>query len=358
MIEVNGLVDRVMVDFVRRAIGEANTGGAKALLIQLDSPGVVVGEDRLEGVLDPIRASKVPVVIWVGPSGAEATGGAGELVAAAAVAGRAPRTRVVGGPPQLLSAPTLGDMIVTLDGRRVGGQVLDTARVVRGGSEPRREPTVAVRFAKPSMMGRLLHTAASPPVAYFFLLIGLLLVVFEFFTAGVGVAAVVGTGFLVLGGYGLGELPVRPSALALVAVAFLGASIDIQAGTPRTWTVVGILAMVAGTVRLYDGVQLGLPAMAVGVAGFTLVVVAGMPSMVRARFSTPTIGRESLLGEQGTALQAVAPDGTVELRGAPWRARTNRATPIPDGAPVRVIGIDGLVLEVEPLEGAAKDAGH
>jgi membrane-bound serine protease (ClpP class) len=80
-----------------------------------------------------------------------------------------------------------------------------------------------------------------------------------------------------------------------------------------------------------------------------------MPAMVRARFSTPTIGRESMVGELGQALAPVAPEGTVEVRGAPWRARTNRATPIAAGDAVRVVAIDGLLLEVEPEAGGARD---
>ena len=62
-----------------------------------------------------------------------------------------------------------------------------------------------------------------------------------------------------------------------------------------------------------------------------------------------------MIGEVGTAETAVDPDGVVLVRDAPWRARTNRATPIKAGEPVRVADIDGLVLEVEPLEGAARD---
>jgi membrane-bound serine protease (ClpP class) len=96
----------------------------------------------------------------------------------------------------------------------------------------------------------------------------------------------------------------------------------------------------------------------VGVGGLALFMVAGMPSMVRARFSTPTIGRQSMIGEMGTAVGTVSPEGTVEVRGAPWRARTNRATPIEAGAIVRVIGIDGLLLEVEPETGGARDHRH
>ena len=87
----------------------------------------------------------------------------------------------------------------------------------------------------------------------------------------------------------------------------------------------------------------------------TVAMLAGMPSMVRTRFSTPTIGREWMVGEVGTAVGAVAPDGIVTVRDAPWRARTNRATPIHPAEAVRVVSIDGLLLEVEPLDGGARD---
>jgi membrane-bound serine protease (ClpP class) len=62
-----------------------------------------------------------------------------------------------------------------------------------------------------------------------------------------------------------------------------------------------------------------------------------------------------MVGEEGSSASAVDPEGTVLVRGAPWRARTNRATPIKAGEPIRVAGIEGLVLQVEPLTGAARD---
>jgi membrane-bound serine protease (ClpP class) len=62
-----------------------------------------------------------------------------------------------------------------------------------------------------------------------------------------------------------------------------------------------------------------------------------------------------MIGELGTADVAVAPDGVVTVRGARWRARTNRATPVERGANVRVVAVEGIVLEVEPEEGGAKD---
>jgi len=80
-----------------------------------------------------------------------------------------------------------------------------------------------------------------------------------------------------------------------------------------------------------------------------------IPAFIRARFSTPTVGREAMVGEMGVAEVAVAPNGVVVVRDARWRARTNRATPIEAGDPVRVIAVEGLVLEVEPETGGARD---
>ena len=77
--------------------------------------------------------------------------------------------------------------------------------------------------------------------------------------------------------------------------------------------------------------------------------------MVRSRFATPTLGRDWMIGRTGVALTDVDPEGTVEVDGGQWRALTNRATPVTSGSIVRVVAIDGLVLEVEPPEGGAVD---
>jgi membrane-bound serine protease (ClpP class) len=121
------------------------------------------------------------------------------------------------------------------------------------------------------------------------------------------------------------------------------------------WTGIATVSYLVGSLVLFDGVSLSWITLLISVVGMVLAMLGGMPAMVRSRFSTPTIGREWMVGEEGTARSAVDPDGTVLVRDAPWKARTNRATPIPAGDPVRVTGIEGLVLEVEPLAGAARD---
>ena len=155
--------------------------------------------------------------------------------------------------------------------------------------------------------------------------------------------------------YGLAVLPTRTWALVLLVAAFPAFAVDVQTGVPRFWTGVGTLFLVVGSLAVFaDGPPSWITLLA-GIAGTLLAMLGGMPAMVRTRFSTPTIGRDWMIGETGVAVAAVDPDGVVTVRDAPWRAHTNRATPIAAGDEVRVTAIDGLTLEVEPIEGAARD---
>lgn len=374
VLEVSGLLDRVLVDFIETEISTAEDQGAIALVLQLNSGGAVVSDDRLDELVERIEGARVPVDVWVGPSGSKATGDATAVLAAARTVGVAGKSRVeitrtllgdrplegdaaVGdkvGPDTAVdlgvadnAAPTVGEFILGLEGVE--------SRVTGEGDERQREPVSQARFSQLPLGGQLMHTVASPPVAYLLFVIGLGLIVFELFTAGIGVAGMVGAGSLVLGAYGLAALPTNPGAVALLLLAMFGFAIDVQTGVPRAWSAIGTLAFVVGSFVLFDDISLSWITLLVAIVGMAVAMIGGMPAMVRTRFSTPTIGREWMIGELGVAVGAVAPDGIVRVRDAPWRARTNRATPIEAGQPVRVSSIDGLLLEVEPLDGAARD---
>jgi len=377
VVEAGGLLDPVLMDFMRQSIVDAETEGATALVFQMDSSGAVVDSSALGALLTQMLESTVPIAIWVGPSGSSLTSAASQLVGAADQVGMAPgtklgdsgapivdgldlrridpiRDRTVGSQEAAdlgittAAAPTIGDFVVNLPG-------VQTREVPAENGETRREPITQVRFGQLSLFSQLMHTVASPAVAYLLLTVGLALIIFELFTAGVGVAGVVGAGSFILAGYGLGVLPIRWWGLALIGLSMVAFSIDVQTGVPRFWTGVGVAMFVLGSFTLYDGVSLSWITLGFAIISVVLAFVAGMPSMVRTRFSTPTIGREWMIGELGRAVTAVAPDGVVQIRDALWRASTNRATPIEELESIRVVSIDGLVLEVEPESGGAKD---
>jgi len=244
-------------------------------------------------------------------------------------------------------APTLGFFALELPG--FGTRIDDS------GEEPLRVPTSAVRFTKLPLFDGWMHTFASPAMAYLLFIIGAALLIFEFYTAGVGVAGVVGAACFILGSFGLDVLPARWWAVALLVGAMLGYAVDVQTGVPRLWSGIATVWLTVGSLFLFDGVSISWITLVAGIGGITLAMTSGMPAMVRSRFGTPTIGREWMIGLMGVAAEEIKHDGVVLIDGAPWKARVNRTTPIPAGDQVRVVAIEGLFLEVEPEEGGARD---
>ncbi len=371
ILEVEGRVDPVTADFIVSSLRKAALDGAQAVVIQLNSPGSFLTAAQMAEVTDAMsKPGHVPVAVWVGPSGARARGQSVELLAAADFVGVGGKVEVqpsgsapldakqaIDAKTADVQAPVLADFIGQLDGKTLAGQTLDTAGdTVKQANGRETAQLRTVRFQRLGLLQQLLHNMANPGITFLFLTIGLALAVFEFFTGGVGIAASVAVICAGLGAYGLGVLPTRPLGAFLVVASFLAFAVDVQAGQPRFWTGVATVALSAGSLLLFgSGVSVPLWWAAIVVVMIVVFMVGGMPTMIRTRFATPTIGRESMVGELGTARTDVSPDGVVEVKGAPWRARTNRSTPITAGSPLRVASIDGLVLEVEPLEGAARD---
>lgn len=358
VVQVGGLLDPVTASLVERALDQAPRRHTTVVVIQLDSGSATVSDSRVDGLFARITASPVPVAVWVGPIGrGKAVGQPFRIFAAADVVGWAPRTRLglVEARPSPATAqagsgivaPTLADFIGRLDGRMVKGTTISTALPRTEGEPYRLRPDLDIRFRNPGLVERTLHALGSPSATYFLLVSGLVLFLFELFSAGIGIAAASAAACLALSAYGLGSLGVRPVGLALLLLATFGFGVDIQTGQPQVWTGIATVALAAGSVTLFDGRRPSWLALVLVIGGALLMVLFGIPSTVRTRFSTPTIGRGELVGARGTALTAVDPEGTVEVRGAPWRARTFPAA-IQRGAPVEVVAIDGLVLEVVP----------
>ena len=370
VIKVSGLLDPILVSFVDEEIAGAEAEDVRAIVLQLNSEGATVSDDEIDELVRAIEASPVTVGVWVGPSGSAAEGEATRLVAAADVSGLPPGstvevTRELVGDTDLAGRAAVGERVGSETAVEIG--LVDNAAPVLGDflidlpgfesevEDGQRVPRTQVRFGQLGLVDQLFHTVASPAVAYLLLVIAGCLLVFELYTAGVGVAGMVGVGSAVLAAYGLAVLPTNTWALVLLVASFVAFAVDVQTGVPRFWTGVGTVGLILGSFGLFaDGPPSWITLIA-GIGGTLLAMLGGMPAMIRTRFSTPTIGRDWMIGETGVAVEAVDPDGVVTVRDAPWRAHTNRATPIAAGAEIRVAAIDGLVLEVEPVEGAAKD---
>jgi membrane-bound serine protease (ClpP class) len=193
----------------------------------------------------------------------------------------------------------------------------------------------------------------TPEAAFFFLMVGLTLLVFEFYALGPGVAAGAAAILLILGGWGSVTLPVRGWAFVVAVLGWVLFTVGHQKGGVFIYSAVGAIALqVAGTFYIDGAGQLDsrwwlvLPT----VLAVLFFYLLAMPTVQRARLSTQSIGRGHLVGQTGTALVAFDPDGLVEVSGARWRATAHREAGIGEGDPVVVTGVDGLYLEVEPSD--------
>jgi len=406
VIQAEGLIDPPNARLIRDSLRDANERDATLVVIQLDSPGAL--DVDVDGLVSDIRDSRVPVAVWVGPSGARARGAAVLLLQAAAVAtvaqgatigpaypvrlddpgamsreeirvrldrlalfgGRRPAGALTDGRVGAVEAgrrsfvdllkPIIGEVIVSLHGRVVrtptGYVRLSTARVVTGGATLRRTPNQEVRFRRLDLGGTVVHKLTSPSIGYLLLVAGLLLIVFEFYMASIGLAGLAGALALVGAAVGMSHLPVVGWALALVALGVYGFTVDVQAGRIGVWTFLGAGALVGGSLALFGGSSAlnppwwELAAVWVGTAVFMRLA---MTAALRSRFSSPVVDREGLVGAVGVADGDVSPEGVVLVDGARWPARAGGAGSVASGAPVRIVGVDGVTVEVESPPAAA-----
>jgi membrane-bound serine protease (ClpP class) len=393
VVQIDGLIDPPNASLLRDAIEDAEARESTLLVVQLDSGGAV--DVNLGDLRNRISNATVPIVVWIGPAGATARGAAAYLATAAPYLSMAtnakigpcehytldPHTNMTAMqclPAKRLNAKdaeaagvadridaSLRNLLTELDGVTIaipaGGEVKLSTKIVVpavGDGDPTTSINQDLRFNKLTIGGQVLHTLNAPWVAYFLFVAGVALIVFELYAASIGAAAIVGAIALVCAGTGFSHLPVTWWGLGLLSVGLLGLTIDLQAGGVGFWSGFGVLAMIAGSRFLFDGSpRLDPPwwTIALVIVGTVAFFVGGLPAMLRTRFSTPTIGREGIIGEMGTAEVDVHPDGVVRVRDALWKAHANRATPIKAGDAVRVVAVDGLVLEIEPESGGAED---
>ncbi|MDX2344650.1 MAG: NfeD family protein [Acidimicrobiia bacterium] len=384
--DVRGPLDQRALDFLVDAV---LTDDAQLVVLKIDNPGIASGDPA--ELFAAIQETDNQVVAWVGPDGAVAYGGAGQLLGTVAVAGAAPGARIGHMSPtvagQKLSnlagedvwelrdteivirdestselvdvvQPPIGQFIAALDGMAITTNfresVLETAEelTLEDGSTVI-SSSVEVRFLKPTLLTRFLRLGTRPDAAFFFLLAGLAVGAFEFYAAGGGIAAAMAALSLFLAGYGFATLPMN--WLAVVA-AVLGVGFytwDFQRHELGIRSIVGTVLMLWGGIAFVGGSpQIGTSVWSVllTVVGITLFYLFAMTTIVRSRFGTPTIGREHLVGAIGVAESALTPDGVVTIEGAKWRARSHRAAGIDRGAAIEVLAVEGITLQVAPPE--------
>ena len=243
-------------------------------------------------------------------------------------------------------APTLQGVLASLDGIVVttsaGETELDVDAV-----------TANVRFVNANLVVRLLHSAASPVLAYLLLLAGALALFFEVFQPGFGVSGVSAVGLLALGGYALTVIPVSPLWAVVALVGLLLLAYDLAVAGLGWPTALGAVLFGLGSWGMWPVAEVAPPTWLVvlGTLGTVAFFVLLMTSVLRAQGNQALLGAEQVEGKVGIVRSSLNPDGHVFVGGALWRARAPEgAGKVGTGTKVRVVGLnDELTLDVAVL---------
>ncbi len=402
---IDGAIGPVANEIIASAVAAAEADSAIALIIELDTPGGLLSTTRI--ICKTLLAAKVPVVVYVSPSGARA-GSAGVFITLAAhIAVMAPGTNIGAAHPVGIGGDGSGDTSrvmaakVTNDAAAFArtlaerhGRNSDWAeRAVRNSisateTEALRENVIDfIASSRDSLLllldGRVvnvngrsdtLHTAhatvrekpvgfrlkllsiiGDPNIVYILLLLGIYGLFFELYNPGAILPGVVGSLSLILAFYSLQLLPVNWAGVLLILLALILFILEIKVTSYGLLSVGGVVAMILGSLMLFDGaartqgVRVGLELIisASIVTALFFAFIVGMG--IRAQKRKVATGKEGMVGEIGTVSIALNPRGKIRVRGEWWDAESE--TPIPVETRVRVVGVmENMVLKVEPVK--------
>ena len=396
-IDLDDIVHPVSADYVRQGLNHAKESGARAVILRIDTPGGLM--DAMRDIVESVLNSPVPVITWVGPSGARAASAGFFILLAGDVASMAPGTNTGAAHPVSVTGGQIDGVMETkivndaaayirsfaakrgrnaeeaekavtesksftaeearelnlidavfndvpaiirqYDGREVRRFNDDTARLDLQGAN--------VEIFQMTPRQQLLSRVLNPNLALVLGLIGLIGLYIEMTHPGLILPGVAGAISLILSLFAFNILPINWTGVALIGLAIALFVMEASIASHGILALGGIVAMVAGGLMLVEGpipqlrIQLStLLAVSIPLAAITVFLVRLVLVSHRRK---SVVGEEGMVGETGIAKTDIHKDGKVFVHGELWNAFSS--TPIEMGATVRVVGMHGLRLEVE-----------
>jgi membrane-bound serine protease (ClpP class) len=424
LLAVTGAIGPATSDFFVRKLRDAEAGGAKLVVVTIDTPGGL--DTAMRDMVQAILAADVPVVTYVAPSGARAASAGTFLVYASHIAAMAPATNLgaatpvqIGGPgpggapaaPQkpeevddgksgdapsppgsAMERKALNDAVAYIRGlAELRGRNVDWAEaaVREGASLPAEEALAAgvvdliaadlpellamldgrklklrsqevelktagllMREVEPDWRTNLLSLITNPNVAYLLMLIGIYGLLLEGYNPGSVLPGVVGAICLLLALFAFQVLSVNYAGLALIALGVVLIVAESFAPSFGALGLGGIVAFVIGSIMLLDrevpGFSIAWQLIGSMALAGALVLLAIVSFAVRARRRPVVSGVEALTREYAEAVESFDHKGLVRVHGELWNAVSLR--PVTAGQRLRIRKVDGLSVEVEPVE--------
>lgn len=397
-----GVINPVAAEYIHDALLFAGDKQAQAFILRLDTPGGLDTSMRL--IIKEFTGSLIPVVVYVAPSGGRAASAGVFLTLAAHVAAMAPGTNIGAAHPvamggemdKTMKEKVENDSIAYIKsiaeqrGRNAAWaedavrksvsaterealnlKIIDLVaedltalltklhdRKVVLGQHPVVLDTKHAEVIEFAMGWRLelLQALSDPNIAYLLMTIGTIGLLAELYNPGAVLPGVVGAISLILGFYALQSLPVNYAGVLLLLLGVVFFVLEATVTSYGLLAIGGVTAMLLGSLML---IKTDAPFLQISwavilpvilLAAFFSLTIVGMG--LRAMRRQPVTGREGMVGLIGVAKTALAPHGTVSVRGELWDAVSDQ--PVAAGDAVEVTGMEGLKLFVRatPRKGA------
>ena len=396
IIGITGSINPAVADFLKRGINQASEDGVSCVIIKIDTPGGLA--ESMREIVKAIFASKVPIVAYVAPSGARAASAGVMITIAADIAAMAPGTNIGAAHPVGAGGKDIGgkmsekvtnDMVAQVksiaekrgrNARWVEKAVRESVSVtetealklnvidivakdmddlIRQINGRKIENKGVLKLDNPkktiieeSLRTKVLKIISDPNVAYILMMIGLAGLYFELSHPGAVLPGVVGGISIILAFFAFQTIPVNYAGFLLIILAIVFFIMEMKIASYGLLSIAGITSLLLGSLMLFEGKgtdmrlswKVLVPTLTF-VSGF-FVVISGL--VFKSQLSKPRTGASGLLGEIGVVKEPILQEGKVFVHGELWNAMSK--DPIEKGAKVRVVKVENLVLEVEPIE--------
>lgn len=410
VLPTSGVVDQIMSGYIHDGIAKAQSDGATAVLLELNTPGGDLQATR--DIVTTELTSPLPVIVWVGPSGSRAASAGTFITLAGHVATMAPGTNIGAATPIDSSGQNIGsdlqakvtqDTLAMLrsisDARGRNYDVASTAvtnatawtateAVAQGlvdGLANSTEDAVALANGRTvtvngapvtlsldnaqlqdvsmNPLQSFLHVLSDPNIAFILFTLGFYGLLFELAHPNF-VTGIVGGISIILAFIGFGSLPLNLAGLLLIGLGVILFIVDLTVTNHGLLTIAGIVCFVLGAAALYTtpGTPTGPDAavawpviafMALLTGGFMLLIMLLAVRRQRHKTAPGLIGSALAPNTLGEVRQPLSPVGSVYAGGEEWTARTDDERILKRGTPVRIVRQEGLTLIVDTTEGAA-----
>lgn len=401
LLDVNGSINPALADYIIKGIERAEEEKATCVVIRMDTPGGLVTTTK--SIIKKMINAKVPVVVYVAPSGSSASSAGALITMGADIAAMAPGTNIgaahpVGGGGQdissTMSEKVINDLtaymrgVIAKRGRNaewaehaikesvsitatealelkvidvMADSVPDLLKKLDGRTVKKDRETFTLKTAHakverlaPGLRFKILDVVANPEIAYMLMVIGGMGIMMELYHPGLIFPGVLGGICLLLSFFALQVLPVNYVGIMLILLSVVLFVLELKVSSFGLLTIGAIICLTLGSVMLFET---GESAMRVSwavivpvVAMVTAFFVFALGLVVKAHSRKPRTGDQGLVGEVGVAMSDVDTQGTVAIHGEYWNARADRL--IPKGERIRVIKVDSLCLTVTRDAGA------